>query len=272
MKVGLTRKIEPHIPCIRRYARLHTGQRDVADHLIVSALRSLIDTPEKFPDTADGRVAVYKWFVDDSGLGKPEEPFPTKLGLEAPSSEKPVNAYGFSEARSHLRVADNLLQSLAPCNRAAFILSSVDEFTPDEAAEILSMHLADIKEFIRDAVEDISRRLKANVLLLHEQSTPETELKRIIEILGHDAVEAQPEALPEKKPELIFVDFDFYNSPSFKSAHLAKALGAPLVLYPGKSGQLRPVPGTLIVEKPFAPYSIRAAITEALIVDPGRTH
>src|SRR5262245_2663000 len=102
----LAEHIAPHLPTLRRFARLLTGGQAAGDAAVARLLEAIVADPSLFPDLPP-RIGLYQCFLAS---------FTTRL--EDPDAQ--AAAIGATAARS--------LAALPQKARQAFLLVSVEEF------------------------------------------------------------------------------------------------------------------------------------------------
>ena len=104
--MSLAEKIGPHLPNLRRFARLLTGRQAAGDAAVARLLEAIVADPALFPDLPP-RIGLYQSFLNA---------FTARL--EDPAAQ--ADEIGKTAARS--------LAALPPQTRQAFLLVSVEEF------------------------------------------------------------------------------------------------------------------------------------------------
>ena len=99
-------KIAPHLPNLRRFARLLAGSQKAGDAAVARVLQAIVADPSLFPDLPP-RMGLYQCFLNA---------FTTRL--EDPAAQ--AGEIGMTAARS--------LAALPPQARQAFLLVSVEDF------------------------------------------------------------------------------------------------------------------------------------------------
>ena len=59
----LSKAIVPHIPALRRFARIMTGTQKSGDTYIVTLLEELVSNPEMFPQDMPPKLGLYHIFL-----------------------------------------------------------------------------------------------------------------------------------------------------------------------------------------------------------------
>ena len=115
--MSLAEHIAPHLPNLRRFARLLTGSQEAGDAAVARLLAAIVADPSIFPDLPS-RIALYQSFLAT---------FTTRLE----DSRAQALSMGAMAAKS--------LAALTPQARQAFLLVSVEEFDRHAAAQILEV-------------------------------------------------------------------------------------------------------------------------------------
>lgn len=116
------RQISADLPYLRRYARCLVGEQARGDAYVRATLQALVDGDLELNAANAPRVALYAAFHqiwDRTGATLEQPP----AGSEA---------------------SDRTLQKLSPPDRKAFLLTAMEGFTLDEAAEVLAMPPVDV--------------------------------------------------------------------------------------------------------------------------------
>ena len=143
--MSVSERVAPHLPYLRRFARAVTGSQSSGDAYVVSTLEALLADPSVYADTLAPRVALYRAFlkilnsVEVNNHSIPDQGHP---GVDA--------------------VKRNL-ESLPARARQAFLLVAVEEFTPQQAAQILDVQEQDVQAYIDEAGREIARQMATDV-------------------------------------------------------------------------------------------------------------
>ena len=108
--MSLAQTIAPHIPYLRRFARSLTGSQPSGDAYVEAVLQALVADPTLFDTKLPPRVALYRILVQvwDS------------VSINAARSER-------------MELFEKRLDSMVPRARQAFLLSTVEGFSVQEA-------------------------------------------------------------------------------------------------------------------------------------------
>ena len=253
--MSLAERIAPHIPHLRRFGRLLTGTQAAGDAAVERVLQAVAADPSIFPDI-DPRLGLYQCFLStltrryhDSG------PMPGLLGDTA--------------ARS--------LAALTPEGRQAFLLVSVEGFSPQETAQILEVSEQRVETLLRQSGDEIGRQIATAVLVIEDEPLIALDLKRVLEGLGHSVTIARThkEALGAARianPGLVIADIRLADGSSGLDAvnDLLGSLTVPVIFVTAFPERLttgrRPEPAFLI-PKPFREEAVKATVSQALFFD-----
>ena len=252
----LAARIAPHLPNLRRFARLLAGSQRSGDAAVARVLEAIIADASFFPDLPP-RIGLYQCFVSA---------FTSRIVDPAAQA----NELGITAARS--------LAALPAMARQAFLLVSVEEFDRSEAAQILEVPDARIDELLKQANNEIGRQIATDVLIIEDEPLIAAELKRMLQELGHHVTsiartrEDAMKAAALNKPGLVLADIRLADGSSGLDV-VNDILGSftdPVVFvtaFPEKlmTGE-RPEP-TFLIAKPFREEAVKAIVSQVLFFD-----
>jgi CheY-like chemotaxis protein len=257
--MSLATEIAPHLPYLRRFARSLCGNQESGDAYVVNTLEAIIADPSSFPKTVDSKVALYKSFL--------------KIW-----NSVAVNGLSDRTETGDLAVPDRRLEAITPMPRQAFLLISVEAFSPSEAAEILSLPPEKVAGLVDAAGKEIAAQVVTDVLIIEDEPIIAMDLEALVEGLGHRVnrvARTHREALAavrSYRPGLILADVQLADGSSGLEAvnEILNAFEVPVIFitaYPERllTG-LRPEP-TFLIAKPFQPDTVKATISQALFFD-----
>lgn len=244
--MSLKAEIAPQLPFLRRYARALTGSQTLGDQAVREVLEALLAAPATFSTDAPPRLELYRvfhrlWRGMRSGGGK-----------------------------------DGLLSSLALSAREALLLTTVEEFSEAEAAEILGSTIAEISAEIEQARAAIDGGLPSKVMIIEDEVIIALDIKSIVESLGHKVAgiaRTRTEAAvlaASTNPELILADISLADGSSGIDAvkDILATADVPVIFITAFPERLltgvRPEP-TYLITKPFSPATVAATIDQALL-------
>jgi len=258
--MSTSQKIAPHLPYLRRFARALCGRQKSGDAYVAAVLETLIADPESFAKDVHPRVALYRLFLKIWG----------SLDLNSGTTNAPRSGPEAAANRS--------LEAITPRPRQAFLLASVEGFTPQEIAQILETDVPDVVALIDQAGREIADYITTDVLIIEDEPLIAMDLTRVAEGLGHRVVARARthreaiNAVRAKPPGLVLADIQLADGSSGLEAvnEILGSMSVPVVFitaYPERllTGE-RPEP-TFLITKPFQTDTVRAIISQALFFD-----
>jgi CheY-like chemotaxis protein len=253
--MSLAESIAPHIPHLRRFARLLTGTQGAGDAAVERVLQAVAGDPSIFPDISP-RLGLYQCFLSTlTRRYRVGGPLPGLLGDTA--------------ARS--------LAALTPEGRQAFLLVSVEGFSRQETAQILEISEHHVGRLLLDSAAEISRQIATEVLVIEDEPLIALELKRVLEGLGHTVAIARTHddalrAAELKNPGLVIADIRLADGSSGLDAvnDLLRSLTVPVIFvtaFPERLATGRGPEPTFLIRKPFREEAITAIVSQVLFFD-----
>lgn len=254
--MSLSTRIAAHLPYLRRYARAVTGSQTSGDAYVAAALEALIADLSLFPAASSDRVSLFKLF---SRLLR-------STNVEIPEPDSP-----FAWEK---RAAANLAK-VRPVARQAFLLTSVESFSPAETAEILDLDVADLEAHLEEAAQDISRQVATDIMIIEDEPLIAMDIEALVEDLGHTATgvaRTHSEAVTlfnRTNPKMVLADIQLADGSSGIDAvnDILKTAQVPVIFITAFPERLltgeRPEPAFLVT-KPFNPQMVKALISQAL--------
>ena len=253
----LSALIAANLPYLRRYARALTGSQDSGDRLVRATLEAALADDDLKASLAQGRVPLYHAF--------------TLLWLATASDPHGIS----SGANSHESKAQQRLGTVTPLNRQALLLTTLEEFSPKQAGEILGITAEEVNRLVQEAITEIDREATTSVLIIEDEPLISMQLEDLVKSLGHEVfataatrTQAQ-EAIANGTPGLVLADIQLADGSSgLDAVDDILALGdVPVVFITAYPERLltgdRPEP-TYLVTKPFREQTVRTAISQAL--------
>lgn len=253
---SLSEAIRPFLPFLRRYARALTGSQMSGDAYVRACLEALIADRSLFDETLPPRVGLYKVF-------------------HQLWSSSPIDDNTADDASLFERTAQERLERMAPENRQALLLKSLEQFSVAHVAQIMGRTQMDVSLLVERAISDITDRIKADVLIIEDEPLISMDLAEIVEELGHTVsgqaiTETQAvRAAKANMPDLVLADIQLADGSSGIDA--VKTILAnndvPVIFITSFPERLltgeRPEP-TFLITKPYEPDMVRAAVAQAL--------
>lgn len=259
--MSLLARLAPHLPYVRRYARALTGDQTTGDHYVRVALEALAAGEQQLPTDMTPRVALYFVF----------HTIWSATGAQLESGSELDNDAGDHASRRLLKIS--------PRSRQAFLLTSLEGFTPSEAAQVMQVDLRAIDQLISEAQSDIDAELATDVLIIEDEAIIAADIESLVRELGHSVsgtatthTEAV-QAVRAHKPGLVLADIQLADGSSGIDAvrDILKDISVPVIFITAFPERLltgeRPEP-TFLITKPFQPETVKAAISQALFFHP----
>ncbi len=250
--MSLVEQLGPHLPYLRRYARALTGSQKSGDSYVKAALQALA-AGEAELENLPPRVALYKLFQVIWGA--------TGAKLEtAPEGGDKVT---------------QRVMRIPPRHRQAFLLTALEGFTIDEAAQILDENTEGVRALISRAQRDIEAELATEVLIIEDEPVIAADIEALVLDLGHrvsGVATTRSEAVAavkSRRPGIVLADIQLADGSSGIDAvnDILKGADIPVIFITAFPERLltgeKPEPAFLIT-KPFQPETVKAAIGQAL--------
>jgi CheY-like chemotaxis protein len=257
--MSLGQDLAPHLPFLRRYARALTGTQQHGDSYVRATLEAIVAAPGDFPRDVDVRLGLYRTFQRIWGSVNGER-------ADADDGDP------------HAGIANARLAKITPVSRQALLLTQLEGFTPEDAAYLIDETAANVEELVRDAVAEIERQTRADVLIIEDEPIIAMDLETIVRDLGHNVTgvavtrdEAVAQALAQR-PGLVLADIQLADDSSGIDAvkDILAEFAVPVIFITAFPERLltgeRPEP-TFLITKPFQRSTVKAAISQALFFD-----
>ncbi|MBT2189002.1 response regulator [Sphingobium nicotianae] len=253
--MALSDLIARQLPYLRRYARILTGSQSLGDGFVRELLEAALADPQ-VREQVSTRVGLFAAFTKIyAGAG---------AQLEVSGAGTPEDATVASR-----------LELVTPRARQALLLSSVEDFSAAEIAEILDCPEADVPALIDSAVEEIDAGSRSDVLIIEDEPLIALQIEEIVTSLGHNVVgtattHAQAVALFDAhRPELVLADIQLADGSSGIDAvnEILAKFSVPVIFITAFPERLltgeRPEP-TYLIPKPFSDDFVRATIGQVI--------
>lgn len=261
--MSLGEQIAQNLPYLRRYARALTGSQGTGDAFVQATLQAALEDDELKAELDGGRVPLYRAFNKVwSSAYMEAEPASAGMGL-------------------HEEAAQDRLKQMTPVNRQALLLTTLEDFTTAEAAQVMEMDESDVQSLVAEAIAEIERESTTNVLIIEDEPLISMQLEDLVRSLGHDIcgtaatrTQAQ-EVVAEKTPGLVLADIQLADGSSGLDAvdDILEIGSVPVIFITAYPERLltgdRPEP-TYLVTKPFKEQTVRTAISQALFFGSSR--
>ncbi len=256
-------QITANLPYLRRYARALTGSQSSGDAFVRATLEAALADDELRASLAGGRVPLFRAFTT----------LWSSACLEVAGGPEPAGV--------HEAAAQERLSHVTPPNRQALLLTTIEEFSLEEAAEIMGVSPDEVAELASEAIREIERDSATGVLIIEDEPLISMQLEDIVRSLGHEVVgtaatrtQAQ-QVIAEQRPGLVLADIQLADGSSGLDAvdDILAVGDLPVIFITAFPERLltgdRPEP-TYLVTKPFQEASVRAAISQALFFGSSR--
>ncbi len=260
MSIGA--EVAAHLPFLRRYARALTGSQSTGDAFVKATLEAALADEGVADSLRGGRVPLYRAF----------NKLWSSAYLEIENEE--------GDSSFHEGAAQDQLKKITPLNRQALLLTTVEDFLPSEAAEIMDIEESEVDQLVREAVGEIERETTTNVLIIEDEPLISMQLEDLVRSLGHEIcgtaatrTQAQ-EVVAKETPGLVLADIQLADGSSGLDAvdDILSNASVPVIFITAYPERLltgdRPEP-TYLITKPFQEDTVRAAISQALFFDEG---
>ena len=242
------------LPYLRRYARALTGSQVAGDAYVAATLEALVNDPGMIGSAGNVKVALFGVF--------------TRIW-----NSLAVNGQHEQIARD--LPAEVRLGQITALPRQAFLLSSLEGFTEEEAASIIGCDVERVRSLVDEAGRELAADIATDIMIIEDEPLIAMDLESLVEGLGHrvtGVARTRGEALKlaeKDRPGLILADIQLADGSSGLDAvnDLLVTFEVPVIFitaYPERflTGE-RPEPAFLIA-KPFQPAHVSAVISQAL--------
>ncbi len=257
--MSLAREIAPHLPLLRRYARALTGAQASGDAFVAASLEAIVANPGEFPTDIEPRAGLYKVFH--------------RIWESAN-----IEVDGDDEDNAGARKAQERLRQLSPITRQVLLLTTLENFTPQETSEILGRDADEVGALLDEAIEELDSQTKARVLIIEDEAVIAMDLSDLITAAGHEVCAMETTAsgavaaAKRERPDLVLADIQLADNSSGIDAvkEILASFNVPVIFITAFPARLltgeRPEP-TFLITKPYSPDMVRAAVSQALFFE-----
>ncbi len=255
--MNISREIAPHLPYLRRFARALCGSQKSGDAYVAATLEALIADVDAFPSNLSAKVGLYHLFMRSW----------SSIALNV--DERPDE---------EISAAERNVSLLTPRSRQAFLLRTVEGFSVEDVADIMSVSPAEVEALIAQAGREIAERVATDVLIIEDEALIAQDIEFIARDLGHHVIgvaRTHKEAIElakDRHPGLILADIQLADGSSGLNAvnELLKNFDCPVIFITAFPERLltgeRPEPAFLI-SKPYKVDTVKATISQALFFE-----
>lgn len=252
----LSEAIVRTLPFLRRYARAVSGSQQRGDEWVRLCAEVAVQQPELIAQAGGTKLGVFKLFH---------------------SLQQPFGGLDLSEGTTDgvtTRLKDTLID-LAPLQRQMLLLTVLEGFAVDEAAEILGIDGDVAERSLRAAREELQRVASVRILVIEDEAIIALDVADIVRNAGHEVVgiaateKMAVELAKKHAPHLVLADIQLRGADSGISAvnEIMKTMTVPVIFVTGFPERLltgKRVEPAFVISKPFDPDLLRAAIAQAL--------
>ena len=145
--MSVSRAVGAQIPSLRRFARALTGSQKSGDAYVTETLESLVADPSLIPSEAVAKAALYRLFLTMWN------------SVEVNQEASPATLTGF----------DRNLQTISPAPRQAFLLTALEGFSLEDAAQIMLISEKECRRLIEQAGREIAEQAVSDVLIIEDE-------------------------------------------------------------------------------------------------------
>lgn len=255
--MSISEQVAKHLPFLRRYARALSGSQTSGDAIVRTTLEAALSDTALKESLEEGRIPLYRAF----------NKVWSSVHLDTSNDDAEQNEH---EAGAQVR-----LGGITPMNRQALLLTTLEDFTPAQAAEILEIDVTEVDALVHQAVSDIDHEQATTVLIIEDEPLISMQLEDLVSGLGHEvcgtaATRTQAIKLAEEKsPGLVLADIQLADGSSGLDAvdDILAMENVPAIFITAYPERLltgnRPEP-TYLITKPFEERTVRTAISQAL--------
>lgn len=252
------------IPRLRRFARALCGSQARGDAEIEGLLRLAQTDRSLLEGGGSPRVLLFRGLI-----------------------RKWRSGIGYNALHEHLLLkeckgVDRSIAAITPRSRQAFLLSCLESFSPDEAAQILEITQNEYDDLLQEARAQILQQCATNVLIIEDEYFIAAHIEKLAKDMGHwvhgiarthkEALNAIESMRPFiDRPGLILSDIQLADGSSGMEAvaEIAADKDIPVVFitaYPERLLTGRKNEPTYLLTKPFSDDGFMAITSQALFL------
>jgi len=262
----LGQQVAANLPFLRRYARALSGSQATGDAFVRATLEAALEDDELKASLEGGRVPLYRAFH--------------KIWESAFLDAAPAGS-GAVPSGDHEAGAQEKLGVITPLNRQALLLTTLEDFSAAQSAQIMGLATSEVEALVAEAVVEIDREQATSVLIIEDEPLISMQLEDLVNGLGHTvcgtaATRTQAvESVEKSRPGLVLADIQLADGSSGLDAvdDILAIETVPVIFITAYPERLltgdRPEP-TYLVTKPFQEKTVRAAISQALFFGSSR--
>lgn len=261
--MSIADQIGANLPYLRRYGRALTGSQSSGDAYVRATLEAALADDELRRAMGSSRAELYRAF--------------NTIWM----SSRTDDADDIIDEAGPELVAQQRLAHITPIHRQALLLTTIEDFSAEEAGLVLGLKPAEVEALVTQAIAEIDSETATDVLIIEDEPLISMQLESLVSGLGHRVsatatTRAQAVALFKEHPVgLVLADIQLADGSSGIDAvdEILRLGELPVIFitaYPERllTGE-RPEP-TYLVTKPFQEATVRAAISQALFFGTSR--
>lgn len=265
LDAGTSDTVKDRLPQLRRFARALTGDQNTGDTLVFAALQRLTNDKSLISLASTPTVALYKTFIQI---------------FKGSTGQRCLDEL---EAKNFPYGCDATLSELSQETRQAFLLTTMEEFDDEAAAEILGLGSDEFQRVNEEARSEVAEQLSASVFIIEDELFIASDLEEIVTQLGHLVIgkartrEEAVKKLRDVPADVILSDIHLADGSSGVDAVnelLAVQTNIAVIFVTAYAERLltgiRPEP-TFLIEKPFTKDQIRAVLSQILFLKQATT-
>jgi DNA-directed RNA polymerase specialized sigma24 family protein len=253
--------VAQHVPYLRRYARVLTGNQASGDAYVAATLEALVKEPELLGVAAHPRIVLYRVF--------------SRIWNSVQINVGADRAVNLVPAERHLG-------QITAMPRQAFLLVSVEGFSEEDAAAILDVDERKLQDLVDESGRELAAQIATDVLIIEDEVLIALDLEQLVENLGHRTIgiaRTRAEAMTlakTRRPGLILADIQLADGSSGLEAvnDLLNSFEVPVIFVTAHPERFltgeRPEPAFLIA-KPYQQSTVSALVSQALFFERNAT-
>jgi DNA-directed RNA polymerase specialized sigma24 family protein len=257
ISMSASQLVAQHVPYLRRYARVLTGNQASGDSYVAATLEALVRDPDLLTVAASPRIALYQVF--------------SRIWNSVQVNVGADHAVNLVPAERHLG-------QITAMPRQAFLLVSVEGFSEEDAAAILDVDQQMLQDLVDESGRELAAQIATDVMIIEDEMLIALDLEQLVENLGHRAIgiartRAEAVALAKAhRPGLILADIQLADGSSGLEAvnDLLNSFEVPVIFITAHPERFltgeRPEPAFLIA-KPYQQSTVSALVSQALFFE-----
>lgn len=247
--------IGPNLPYLRRYSRALTGSQSTGDKYAVTTLEAILTDPNDFKIDQNPKIALFRMFHS----------IWSSSGAHFTANEDGLAAH----AQKHL-------SRLTINTREALLLTTLEEFTPAEAANILNRDVTETRSLITLAYAEMAEGISGKVMIIEDEAIIAADLQAIVSEMRHQTTgvartkTAAEKLFRQERPNLILSDIQLADDSSGIDAVneiLKTNTDIPVIFITAFPERLLTGEGpepAFLISKPYTEDQVRSAISQAM--------